>query len=128
MDGFRVYRVEGLGLRGKDWGPFCRALVLLFFGHFLGDTRCTIIEACVLRPCCCLLFLVSRAAWCSLQHFCVGCQNTYSHPQVDRIWGIWDLIIIYPEPYSIYLRRAIAVDVNKVCLPCWPIWDLPGCC
>ena len=29
----------------------------------------------------------------------------YSPPQVDRIWATYvDLIIIYPKPYSIYLR------------------------
>ena len=32
----------------------------------------------------------------------------YSPPEVDRIWVIWDLIIIYPKPYSIYLRGPIA--------------------
>ena len=31
----------------------------------------------------------------------------FNPPQVDRIWGIWDLIIIYPKPYSIYLRGTI---------------------
>ena len=31
----------------------------------------------------------------------------YSARYVDRIWGIWDLIMIYPKPYSIYLRGTI---------------------
>ena len=28
-------------------------------------------------------------------------------PLINRIWGLWDLIIIYPKPYSIYLRRTL---------------------
>ena len=31
----------------------------------------------------------------------------YSPPEVDRKRGIWGLSIIYPQPYSIYLRGTI---------------------
>ena len=36
----------------------------------------------------------------------------YSPPEVMRIWGIYgDLIIIYPKPYSIYLRGTIGLAI-----------------
>ena len=38
----------------------------------------------------------------------------YSPPQIDRIWGRGDLIIIYPKPYSIYLRGIIFRSM-KIC-------------
>ena len=34
--------------------------------------------------------------------------RVYSPPYVDGIWDIYgDLIIIYPQPYAIYLRGTI---------------------
>ena len=37
----------------------------------------------------------------------VGYILSYSPPEVDRVWDIWDLFILYPKPYSIYFRGAI---------------------
>ena len=35
--------------------------------------------------------------------------RVYSPPDVDRIWGKGGLIIIYPKPYSIYLRGTVGL-------------------
>ena len=39
-------------------------------------------------------------------------ERVYSPPEVDRIWGIRDLIMIQPKPYSVYLRWAIGFRVQ----------------
>ena len=36
--------------------------------------------------------------------------SNYSPPEVDRIWGIWHLIVIYPKPYSIYFEGTIPMS------------------
>ena len=39
-----------------------------------------------------------------------------SLPEVDRKWGIWDVIIMYPTPYSIYSRETIGHVQDEVAL------------
>ena len=34
--------------------------------------------------------------------------------KVDRIFGIWRSYLIYPEPYSIYLRGTIPSQVRAL--------------